>query len=260
MKILVIAPARTSSTALAVYLAQTKGNLINFNEELSIGLEFEYNVYKTNNFQKLLPILKKELKERLNKIFANNDNFVIKFAGHHLNGLTNYIDIIDPKRFNEIHLLERTNFLDQACSLCIAKTESLWTNNDNADIQKKFNLISTKEKSFLLTENHIFQTAYDCKEYINCKKYLKERNIVYQQHYYEDTIFKSQKVGNLLQTGLDYSKLVKNYSSFNQLNDYFFRYFNYDICKAQFEEFIQSLNVIRTNEMKALFKNNRYKQ
>lgn len=262
MKILVIAPARTSSTALTAYLAETKGNLINFNEQIPTNLAFEYDVYRTNNFQKLLPIIKDQLQKRLKDIFDQNNSFVIKFTGLHLKGLSHYIDVIDPQRFNEVHLLERKNFLEQACSNCVARTKDTWQNSDHdKKVQEFFEELSKKENYLALTPNFIFTAAYDCEQYLLCKKFLKEKNIVFQQHYYETPIFKSLKVGSLIKTGLDYSKLISNYSFYNEsLNNYFSQYFNYETCEARYEEFVQSFDQWKSEQIKFKLKNNYYKQ
>ena len=245
MKILVIAPARTSSTALTFYLSTKKGDLLNFNEQVSSSIADNYNVFeKSNFFITLYPQIKQILQEDLDNIFQTNDKFIIKFTGLHLRGLSNYIDIINPKRFDEIHLLERHDFLEQCCSNCVARTEDKWHNNaKNKTVQDFFDQLSKKESYFNLTTNYIFTTAYDCQQYLLCKKYLQDNGIRYQQHFYEAPVFKFEEIGDLRKTGLNYSKLIKNYSYFDgTLNNYFAKYFNYQTCQADYTQFVENFS------------------
>lgn len=250
MKILLIAPARTSSTALAAYLAQINGSIENYNEKLSMDLEFKHNIYKNNNFSQLFPVVKEELKQNLDELFLNQSSFVVKFAGHHLRGLSQYIEPINPQRFDQIHLLERKNFFGQVCSLCVAKKEDIWIRTDGNSI--RFENVALKENNFFLTRSLINIAAYDCKEYINCKKYLRDNNISYQQHYYESPIFGNQKIGSLLKTGLDYPKLIENYNEYTNLNEYFYQYFNYETATEDCSNFSKNLENWR---LKIILKN-----
>lgn len=241
MKILVIAPARTSSTALTAYLAQIKDNLTNFNEKIGTNLDTIHQPWFNPNFDELRPSIQKALEEELDNLFSNQDKFIVKFLGLHLKGLSHYIDAINPKRFDEVHLVERSNFLEQACSRCVARNEGIWINLTSREDRRNFyNELSKKEKYRELTYDHIGITANDIQQYLLCKKYLQDNNITYQQHYYESPIFKSQKVEGMQETGLNYSFLIKNYHWYKDLNSYFYQYFNYQTCRADYKEFIKT--------------------
>ena len=42
------------------------------------------------------------------------------------------------------------------------------------------------------------------------------------------------------ETGLKYSFLIKDYHWYKDLNSYFYQYFNYQTCKADYKEFIKT--------------------
>jgi len=219
MKIAIIGSARSRSTLLV--------EIIKF-QNLNIPCYYEYYTY-TNPLLKQLPDL-------TTKLFSK-DNFIIKILGHNLKN--NEVSVLNLERYDQLHLIERHNFFSQCCSLQVAADTKIWLSFNNL---AKYQPI--KSKKYHLQSNLINWMAQDIANYLKIKQFLNQKNISYKLYDY-DSIF-SEKVSNtvLQDPKLNYKQIIHNYDLHDQINTVFNKYFSYDSCLHNVEDFTLEVNQI----------------
>lgn len=227
MNIIVIGSVRTKSTALIKYLTKQYPKHLYWGEPLfELTLKSDSPIIKNKQ-----QFIESQMKAIFDTLFSSTNN-IIKILGINLYGMYRYIDKIHLEKFDLIYLIERNDFFDQVCSITLAKKTRIYHKTKNTQIQ--LNQYYTVNKDIILS------TALDVYNYIMIKNILVRKKISFIQFTYETM----QDVDNIsiIPNNFNYSEIVTNYDIKTNINNLFYKYFDYQTMKADISGFMDELN------------------
>jgi hypothetical protein len=226
MKIAVISTGRSRCTLLAKYL-----------HTLHADLEFSKEFYTEDSFYEghLHYEGRRTLVELTDELFAK-ENFVVKIMA--MNLYKEYDpSVFKLEEYDQIHLIERSDFFQQCCSWMVARTNTvynLYTDNPRFD-RKVFD--SVRQHQCKLKLDNIKEYASYVDSYLKIKRYLVDNNVEYTLHTYESAKQFDKKQNMIEDSNLNYSEMITNYHLKENVNAIFNKHFSYDEMTSNLELF-----------------------
>ncbi len=223
---------RTKSTALIQYLKKQYPKHLYWGEPFfELSLRSQSQIIKNKE-----KFISEQIEKIFNQLFSTPNN-IIKILGINLNGMYKFIDKIYLEKFDHIYLIERKDFFDQVCSKTVANETKVYhkTVTNKLGYHKDI-----QSKKYTLTKGVILSTAADIYNYIMIKKYLIEKNIPFIQYYYE--IIDNIESVSVIPNDNNYSDMVTNYALKKNVNDLFYKHFDYITLQADFDGFKMELD------------------
>jgi hypothetical protein len=236
MKIAIISTARTRSTALASYISKQHPDLKYLWEVYTAGLQ-------ENNYTIPLETL-------THNLFDNNENFIIKILGQnislhmHANGFVGEENVKPQRlfleRYDKFHLIERHNFFHQLCSYTVAYNTRVY-NRNKSNARKDFDEVKSKKYKIALFGTSLL--VGDIIGYMKIKKYLIDNHMPFQLYDSEtDITHEISDIASSQANDFDYSQLIENYYELKPIIEpAFSKYFNYDLCKFDYNSFVNEI-------------------
>ena len=220
MKITIVGAARSRSTLLLYYLHTLNQHLTNYSEFYTAA-NHEGNSNLASISEKLL----------------QQDNYIVKIMGHNVApGFTP--NVFHFEKYDQIHLIERNDFFEQACSAHVANTIKMWQIDE-----QRISLLrqQIQDKNFILSWQSILGQGMNIANYLEMKKYLLENNIPFTLHTYEGAESYSKCQSETIKSGIDYSSIITNYHLKEKINLLFNKCFSYSKAESNLELFSAEL-------------------
>jgi hypothetical protein len=217
MKIVVISTARTRSSAFYNVIVQKHPDLRNM---------FEPYTQKVNKGRRDAAVIP----ETTNELFQYDD-FITKILGQNLTiPVDGQIEDFRFLDYDQIHLLERSDFFGQLCSYQVAWQSRVWNLGED---QSRYD--DVKNRKFSIKSSGLRNVINDILGYVRIKRYLIDNQKAFSQYYYENVFAVADlEQSEVKPNNLDYSKIIINYDELKpQFEQAFSKYFNYQtmVCR-----------------------------
>lgn len=237
MKVLVISLPRSRSTNFCCTLSENY-SLVNLQEGYTMALKSKnlVNFYLLNHTNIIY-------KNYTNTILQN-EKFIIKLLPRSLiikkNNQLDNVEIMNnlsenlkPQNFNKIFILNKSNLIDNLCSLLYVTTTNVWHVYQTDDIINRELIFNFDYRLFSSTATIVLEKILLEK----IEMYLNTKNINYEKlidDNISDYLSKLRKPNFIseIPTNRDYKKLIKNY---NQIHEY--ASMMYEEYSKKFEDF-----------------------
>lgn len=151
---------------------------------------------------------------------------IVKILGHNMREPYGP-SVFRLNEYAEIHLIERTDFFDQCCSLQVCLSAGVWTMlKYKPELIEQYKEI--RNQTFTLEQATIDQMMVDIERYIRIKTYLNENNIPFKLYSYEAEPIEYSL--NISHAKLDYPTMITNYSAKDDVQRQFNQIVNYNEC------------------------------
>ena len=210
MKIAVVSTGRSRCTLLAKYL-----------HTLYADLEFCKEFYTEASFNEG----RRNLIELTDELFSK-ENYVVKIMAMNLHSEYDP-SVFRLEEYDQIHLIERSDFFQQCCSWMVARTNNLYhlRNDEPRSGKKVFDLL--RQQKCKLKLDNIKEYADYVDIYLKIKRYLVDKNLKYTLHTYEDAKQFGKMQDMIEDSNLNYSEMITNYHLKENVNTVFNKHFSY---------------------------------
>jgi hypothetical protein len=227
MKIAVVSTGRSRCTLVALYL-----------HELHRETEYCREYYTELNWEGKSDLV--SLTEEL----MQKENFVIKIMS------CNLYEGYDPsvfrfEEYDELHLIERHDFFEQACSWHIARLTNLYHLRNDIENSGAKEYDGVRKLRSKVTLGNIKEGAEYVDTYIKFKRYIIENNLKFTLHTYESAKEFDKKQSVTEDSNLNYNELITNYHLKDEVNALFNECFSYENLTSDLVTFKRKVSEVK---------------